>query len=108
MYENRIENDRIFLKFPLFLSCERGDSAQKEAGNSKYMHYFEFSCSGFPHSQDKRSEISNKFLSFFTLFLCIPWVNQLDYDVVNELLCIAQSYKGNADHCRIVLQNQNV
>ena len=39
-----------------------------------YICHFEFSCSGFLHSQDKWEGISKNFLSFFTLFLYIPWV----------------------------------
>ena len=69
MYKNRAENDRIFFEIPALLSCEWGNSAENRAGNSKYICYFEFSHSGFPHSQDKRAGISKKNLFFFTLFL---------------------------------------
>ena len=42
--------------------------------NLKNICNFEFFHSGFPHSQDKRAGISKIFLSFFTLFLYIPWL----------------------------------
>ena len=55
--------------------------------NSKYMCYFEFSHSGFPRSQDKRAGISKKMLSFFTLFLYIPW----NYPVI--IACFSNTYE---------------
>ena len=42
--------------------------------------YFEFFCSGYPHSQDKGAAISKIFVSFFALFLYpifIPHINQI-------------------------------
>ena len=75
--KNRVvERERQeFFEIPILLSCEQGNSALN--GKVKFkiylgIHYFEFSCSGFPRSQDKRMGISNIFLSFFTLFLYIP------------------------------------
>ena len=57
MYKNRVKNNRIFFEISALLYCELGNPEQE---NSKYTCYFEFSRSGFPHSQDKRTGISKK------------------------------------------------
>ena len=63
------------LKFPipLFYLANKEIQQKTERENSKYICYFEFFRSGFPHLQNKRVGISKKFLSFSTLFLYIPW-----------------------------------
>ena len=48
-----------------------------ERKNSKYTYvlfHFEFSCSGFPRSQDKRAGFSKNFCRFYPIFILhIPW-----------------------------------
>ena len=69
MYKNRLENGRIFLwKFHSFIFQTRKITKKYILPIYLYTCYFEFSCSGFPHSQDNRAWISKNFLSFFTLF----------------------------------------
>ena len=63
------ERQKKILKFLLFYLANEEIQQKMEQENSKYICYFEFCCSGFPHSQDKRAGISKNFLSFFTLFL---------------------------------------
>ena len=46
-----------YLKFPLFYLANEEIQQKMEQENSKYVYYFEFSPSGFPHSQDKRAGI---------------------------------------------------
>ena len=56
MYKNRVENDRnYFLKFPLFYFANKEIQQKTEQENSKNIYYFEFSHSGFPGLQDKKS-----------------------------------------------------
>ena len=67
MYKNRVENDMKFFWNSFILRTRK---FSKKWENSKYICYFEFSCTGFPHSQDKRKGI---FFCFSTLlFLYIP------------------------------------
>ena len=47
-------------------------STAASAVSLKKTHDFEFSRSGFPHSEDKRAGISKFFQSLFTLLLHIP------------------------------------
>ena len=72
MCKTRGENGRFFFIFPLFYIANEEIQQKTEQENSKLAYYFEFSHSGFPHSQDKRAGISKIFLLFFTLFLYIP------------------------------------
>ena len=60
-----------FQEFPLFYLVSEEIQQKTEQENSKYISYFEFSCSGigFPRLQNKRVGISKIFLSFCTLFL---------------------------------------
>ena len=61
------------LKFPLSYLANEEIQQKTEWENSKYICHFEFSCSGFPHSQDKRAVIfQKKIMMFFILFLYIP------------------------------------
>ena len=64
-YKNRIENIRIFLKFQ-----------QKWSRRiQKIYSYFEFSCSEFPYSLDKRNqEFQEIFCCSLPYFSYIPWI----------------------------------
>ena len=67
---SRVENDIKCFEITNLLSCERGNSAEKRDRveiQNKYV-IWEFSRSGFPHSQDKRMGILKNFLSFLILF----------------------------------------
>ena len=64
----------INLKFPLFYLANKEILKKMEQENSKYLCYFEFSHSTLDFLVRKIKEgISKIFLSFFTLFLYIPW-----------------------------------
>ena len=77
MYKKRVENDIIFFWNSCSFILWMKKSSRKWSGKIQNICYFEFSHSGFPHSQDKRAGISKKFLSFFTLFFYIPWLDCL-------------------------------
>ena len=68
----RVENDRNFVEITALLSCKWGTSAENKGGKFENICYFEFSCSGFPRSQDKTAGISKKFVSFSTLSQWAP------------------------------------
>ena len=64
----------LFVKSPLFYLATKEIQQNTKQDYKKNICYFEFSRSGFPCLQNKRAGISKKFLSFFTLFLYIPWL----------------------------------
>ena len=62
----------IFLKFPLFYLANEEIQSGKIKNNIYLFNFPALFYAEFPHSQDKRAEISKMFMSFTTLFLYIP------------------------------------
>ena len=74
MFKNRVENDRNIFEIPAPLFCQRGNSAEYEAGKFKIYTYvlLTFSALDFLNRKIKVRKFEKKILSFFILFLYIP------------------------------------
>ena len=63
IYKKRVQNDRNFFEIPAILSCEQGNPQQKSSKKKIYvcsLNFLALFYAEFPHSQDKRVEISKK------------------------------------------------
>ena len=87
IYKNMVKNDRNNFDIPAHLLCNEEIQSRKI---QNYINYFEFFYSGFPRSHDKRLGISKLFLSFFILFLYIPWPGDLVWYIVALIILYIQ------------------
>ena len=78
-YKNRVEN--FFFEIPaLFYLVNK----EKERENSKCICHFGFSCSEFPHSQDRQEREFQKFYPIFIHTLPLIWQEEQKWRRRNE------------------------